>query len=181
MRLIEITPITTALLTSSSATESSPVYSSGEPVRSEEMRVSTDGKRIYSATTAFDAQAFQITTVTVATPGVFTKVAHGLSANQPIKFYTSTGLTTWSSITVGTQYYVKTVLSADTFTISTAAGGTALAMAGSGLDDLYLYYAQAAGQPAVTNTTYWTDAGPDPTLGPCSTRARPRRRRTPTR
>ena len=68
-------------------------------------------------------------TITVATPGVVTWTAHGLLANDPVIFRTSGTLPT--GITAGTVYYVKTVLSANTYTISATAGGSAINTTGS--------------------------------------------------
>lgn len=63
-------------------------------------------------------------TISVATPGVVTWEDHGLPANSPVKF-TTTGVLP-SGLTAGTTYYVKTVLDADTFTVSATAGGSAI-------------------------------------------------------
>lgn len=68
--------------------------------------------------------------MSAATPGVVTKTAHGLTANTPIKFTAGTG-TLPTGVTDGTTYYVKTVSTADTFTISATPGGAALATTGS--------------------------------------------------
>lgn len=63
-------------------------------------------------------------TITVASPGVVTWTAHGLAVNTPVVFTTTGALPT--GLTAGTTYYVKTVLSADTFTVSATAGGTVI-------------------------------------------------------
>lgn len=68
-------------------------------------------------------------TITVATPAVITWVGHGLSVNAPIKFATSGALPT--GITAGTTYYVKTVVSDDTFQISATQGGAAINTTGT--------------------------------------------------
>jgi N4-gp56 family major capsid protein len=52
-----------------------------------------------------------------------TSVAHGLSVNDPIRFSAKTGGTL---PTVGTVYYVKTVNSATTFTLSATVGGAVM-------------------------------------------------------
>lgn len=71
-------------------------------------------------------------TISNATPGVVTKVAHGLLSNTPVKFSTTGALPT--GLTVGVTYYVKTVLTDDTFTVSATPGGAAIntTSAGSG-------------------------------------------------
>jgi hypothetical protein len=70
-------------------------------------------------------------TFTVASPGEVNLVAHGFAANDPVVFYNSGGALP-AAITAGTKYYVKTVLSADVFTISATAGGAAINFAGAG-------------------------------------------------
>lgn len=68
-------------------------------------------------------------TVTIASPGVFTKVAHGYAVNDPVVLSTTGALPT--GLTAGTVYYVKTVPTADTFTVSATAGGTVINTSGS--------------------------------------------------
>ena len=68
-------------------------------------------------------------TVTIATPGVITKVAHGFVANDPFVPTTTGALPT--GMTAGTKYFVKTVSTADTFTFSATAGGAAINTTGS--------------------------------------------------
>lgn len=58
-----------------------------------------------------------VVTISIASPGVVTWVAHGLTADDVIKFTTTGALPT--GITAGTAYYVKPI-SADTFQLSTA-------------------------------------------------------------
>jgi hypothetical protein len=67
-------------------------------------------------------------TVTMATgtPGVITDTAHGLAANTPVKFTTTGALLT--GLTAGTTYYVKTVIDADSYSVSATAGGSAIAL-----------------------------------------------------
>jgi len=68
-------------------------------------------------------------TVTIASPGVFTKSAHGYAINDPVVFSTTGALPT--GLTAGTVYYVLTVPTADTFTVSTSVGGSAVNTSGS--------------------------------------------------
>lgn len=65
-------------------------------------------------------------TVTMATgsPGQITDTGHGLAANTPVKFTTTGALLT--GLTAGTTYYVKTVVDADTYTVSATPGGSAI-------------------------------------------------------
>ena len=93
----------------------------------------------------------KVTTVTIsqASPGVITKVAHGLAANDPVVFTTSGTLPT--GLTAGTKYFVKTVLDADTFTVSATAGGAAIntSSAGSGTHSMTWLYS------AVSSDMHW--------------------------
>lgn len=69
-------------------------------------------------------------TVTIATPGVVSKTAHGLTTNDPVYFTTTGALPT--GITAGTTYYViATGLTADAFQFSTTVGGSAVNTTGS--------------------------------------------------
>lgn len=68
-------------------------------------------------------------TISIASPGVVTWTAHGRKANDPIRFTTTGALPT--GLATATTYYVKTVLDANTFTLSTTAGGSAISTTGS--------------------------------------------------
>jgi len=68
-------------------------------------------------------------TVTIAAPGVFTWTAHGLAVGDAVQFTTTGALPT--GITASTTYYVKTVASADTFTVAATAGGSAITTTGT--------------------------------------------------
>jgi hypothetical protein len=70
-------------------------------------------------------------TISSASPGVVSLVAHGFSVNDPVIFY-NTGGALPAAITAGTTYYVKTVLTSGTFTISATPGGTAINTASTG-------------------------------------------------
>jgi len=68
-------------------------------------------------------------TISIASPGVITFTAHGLVATDPVVFTTSGTLPT--GIVAGTTYYVKTVLTTDTFTITATPNGTVIDTSGS--------------------------------------------------
>ncbi len=68
-------------------------------------------------------------TVTIASPGVVSFTSHGLVAGDGVVFSTTGALPT--GITAGTRYFVKAVLSANTFTISATNGGTVINTTGS--------------------------------------------------
>lgn len=57
--------------------------------------------------------------------------SHGFAANEPVVFSNSGGALP-AALTAGTVYYVKTIVSANTFTVSATAGGTAINMATTG-------------------------------------------------
>lgn len=70
-------------------------------------------------------------TITVGTPGVVSWTGHGLQAGQPVVFSTTGTLPT--GLTAGTVYYVSaTGLTADAFSVSATAGGTAIDTTGAG-------------------------------------------------
>lgn len=80
-----------------------------------------------------DASAPKVLTgvsMTAASPGIATKVAHALAVDTPIKFTAGSG-TLPTGVTDGTTYFVKTVPSADTFTVSATKGGVAIVTTGS--------------------------------------------------
>jgi hypothetical protein len=89
-------------------------------------------------------------TITIAAPGVVTWTDHGLSANSTIRFTTTGALPT--GLAAGTTYYVKTVLSPNTFTVSASAGGAAITTSGtqSGVQTALVWYGTAV--VAVANT-----------------------------
>jgi hypothetical protein len=89
-------------------------------------------------------------TITIAAPGVVTWTDHGLSVNDTIRFTTTGALPT--GLAAGTTYYVKTVLSPNTFTVSASAGGAAITTSGtqSGVQTALVWYGTAV--VAVANT-----------------------------
>ncbi len=80
----------------------------------------------------------QTVTITIASPGVFTAVGHGLIAGDIVTFTTTGGLP--SGLTAGTLYYVISAgIGADVFRVSTSRGGSAVVTTGSqsGVHTLY--------------------------------------------
>lgn len=71
-------------------------------------------------------------TITNASPGVVTYAGNGSIPGTPVVFTTTGALPT--GLTAGTTYYVKTNVTADTFTVAATVGGTAIntSSAGSG-------------------------------------------------
>ena len=92
-------------------------------------------------------------TITIAAPGVVTWTAHGLSVNDTIRFTTTGALPT--GLAIDTTYYVKEVLSANTFTVSTSAGGAAVTTSGSqsGTQTALVWYGVAVVAVADTEVT----------------------------
>lgn len=90
-----------------------------------------------------------LTSISNASPAVFTRTAHGEAANDPIVLSTSGSLPT--GLTVGTTYYIKTVLTADTFTVSAIPGGAAIntSSAGSGTHSITGIYS------SLSSTAQW--------------------------
>lgn len=70
-----------------------------------------------------------VVTMTIAAPGVMTWTAHGLAVDQPVVFTTTGALPT--GLVAGTTYYVKTVPTADTFSVASTVGGTAITTTGT--------------------------------------------------
>lgn len=67
-------------------------------------------------------------TVTIASPGVWTRAGHGFVANRPVRLTTTGALPT--GFTAGTVYYVRSP-STDTFQLSATPGGAAINATGS--------------------------------------------------
>lgn len=113
----------------------------------------------YSTATRLNNQYLQKTidtsigaaTMTIASPGVISRTAHGLSIGETISFTTTGALPT--GVVAGTTYYVITAgFTANAFRISATSGGTAINTTGtqSGVHTLYRRTSiQAAGQSTV--------------------------------
>jgi len=75
-------------------------------------------------------------TITIASPGVITATGHGLAVGRRVGFSTTGTLPT--GIAASTIYYVVSVPTADTFTISATSGGSAINTSGSQSGTHYL-------------------------------------------
>lgn len=95
-----------------------------------------------------------------ASPAVVTWSGHGLSANTPIYFATTSTMPT--GITANTVYFVKTVLSVDTFTISSTVGGGAINTSSSYSGVLTGFIPSYA---TMTNSNFSSSSGTDTTSG----------------
>lgn len=79
---------------------------------------------------AYLRESVGTTTMTIANPGVFTKVSHGLVAGDRVYFTTTGALPTGlSALTV--YYVIAAGLTADAFQLSTTAGGSAIVTSGT--------------------------------------------------
>lgn len=98
-------------------------------------------RRYYSSTTFgaalqhggadTNAVTTALTSISNASPAVITTAAtNTYNSGTPIKFTTTGALPT--GLTVGTQYYILTILSSTTFTVSASVGGAAINTSGAG-------------------------------------------------
>ena len=104
-------------------------------------------------------------TISIAAPGVVTWTGHGLSVNDTIRFTTTGALPTGLAINI--TYYVKTILSANTFTVSASAGGAAITTSGtqSGTQTALVWYGTAVVAVANTEVTVATVTVPGWAMG----------------
>jgi hypothetical protein len=68
-------------------------------------------------------------TVTIASPAVFTKVAHGFAVGTILTFTTTGALPT--GLSIATNYFIVSVPTADTFTVSTTRAGSPVTTSGT--------------------------------------------------
>lgn len=80
--------------------------------------------------TFFTSSGSSTVTLAITSPGQVTWTSHGKSVNAAVTFSVSGGSLP-TGLTAGTTYYVKTVLDANTFTVSATPGGTAINFTGS--------------------------------------------------
>lgn len=93
-------------------------------------------------------------TITVASPGVVTRVAHGLSNDTKISFSTTGSLPT--GLTAGLTYYTRNV-TANTFEVSATSGGSSINTSGtqSGTHSLWVMRTeQSLTKTEITPSTY---------------------------
>lgn len=95
----------------------------------------SDGYQRYTFAANEDSGGFT-STITIASPGVITATGHGLTVGRRVGFSTTGALPT--GISASTIYYVVSVPTADTFTISATSGGSAINTSGSQSGTHYL-------------------------------------------
>lgn len=113
----------------------------------------------YTVTSSYTGHTATVT-ISNASPGVVTWVDHGLVADDPVYFTTTNTLP--SQITQGTVYFVKTVLTGNTFTISTTPGGAAINTSGTGSGVIKGFHPS---QIVMANTNFSSTTGTDSTAG----------------
>ena len=94
-----------------------------------------------------------VVTISIANPAVVGRVAHGLVANQTIKFTTTGALPT--GLTVGTEYYVISPLT-DSFNVSATYNGTLVVTSGtqSGVHTCFTYEPKLLENFNILNNTF---------------------------
>jgi hypothetical protein len=104
-------------------------------------------------------------TISITAPGVVTWTNHGLSVDDTIRFTTTGALPT--GLAINTTYYVKTILSANTFTVSTSVGGAAVTTSGtqSGTQTALVWYGVPVVAVANTEVTVATITVPGWAMG----------------
>jgi Flp pilus assembly protein TadG len=116
--------------TSCSSTSSSLVFNGAPPGTFSYNNYLPDAGANATVNTCSDITTFTTYfTVTIASPAVFTKVNHGLAVGDQVVLSTTGALPT--NLTKYSRYYVKTVPTANTFTVSTTSGGAAVNTSGS--------------------------------------------------
>lgn len=96
----------------------------------------SDGYQRYTFASTEDSIGGFTSTITIASPGVITATEHGLTVGRRVGFSTTGTLPT--GISASTIYYVVSVPTADTFTISVTSGGSAINTSGSQSGTHYL-------------------------------------------
>lgn len=89
-------------------------------------------------------------TITIASPGVVSWVAHGLQRSDPIKFTTTGALPT--GITAGTTYYLAGTVNANQFSLATAPNGAVINTSGTQSGTHTAIYAPWGDGDGVTTT-----------------------------
>lgn len=95
-------------------------------------------------------------TFTTGTPGVVNLTAHNLVAGDTFMFGVSHGGRLPGSLTFLTTYYVKDVLTADTFTISSTNGGAALAFTTAYTGTYYLFQSGTQANMTTVDMVEWS-------------------------
>lgn len=130
-----------------SAYSAATVYYTGQQVRDD-----TEHKAYESATGAAPVTV----TITIATPGVVTQTAHGLTNGTTVAFSTTGSLPT--GLVAGTVYYVVNAAT-DTYEVSATSGGSSIATSGTQSGTHSVISSPNKGN-ALSDATKWIDLGP---------------------
>ena len=87
------------------------------------------------------------------------QAAHGFSANGPVRFVDGGSAVAPAGVTLNTQYFVKTVISTDSYTIAPVSGGTAISYtdAGSGTMQVPLMWGNTGATDITVNSAAFYD------------------------
>lgn len=154
--MLVIPPITIddTVLTDNSVAETVAAYSASTVYKTDDEVRSDTTHRIYTSALGLAATV----TMTIASPCVVTKAAHGYSNGTPVAFTTTGALPT--GITAGTVYYLINV-AADTFQIAATVGGTAINTSGSQSGTHTATFNPNKGNdPTTDDGSHWIDTGP---------------------
>ena len=132
-----------------------------------------DGSRTVNYVLSYNSGTSATFTVTLASPGVFTATAHGLSINDTVYLTTTgtlpTGLTvstgTFGQVSTTTPYYVIAAgYTANTFELSTSVGGAAINTSGGqtgvhtfvqGTNEIDIQSCNNQGDSCASNNSIW--------------------------
>lgn len=153
-KIIRPFAVNDAALISTTVTESVAAYDAATVYKLDDTARSDTEHRIYRST----AGAAATVTMTIASPAVISKAAHGYANATPVAFSTTGALPT--GITAGTIYYIVNQ-AADTFQISATVGGSAINTSGSQSGVHTAVFNPNKGNDPTTDTgTHWIDIGP---------------------
>jgi hypothetical protein len=153
MIIIDPVIVTDAVLTSTNVPNEFPSYLA-DGVYGPDDQVIVDAADLHDVYRQLAGVTMAVT-LTIATPCVVTKTAHGLLANAPIKLNTTGALPT--GITAGATYYVLAPTT-NTFNISATPGGAAIATTGS-QSGIHTLTSNSIGHYPLTSPTYWVRVG----------------------
>ncbi len=153
MRLIEPETVNDSVLTATNVSETlaiysaSTVYYTGQQVRDDATNTAYESNAGVAPVTV---------TITIASPGVVTQVAHGLTNGTTVAFSTTGALPT--GIVAGTVYYVVNAAT-DTYEVSATSGGASINTSGTQSGTHSVISSPNKGN-ALSDASKWIDIGP---------------------
>ncbi|HYD58976.1 MAG TPA: hypothetical protein VEC35_01380 [Noviherbaspirillum sp.] len=152
MDVIEPISVTDSVLFASNVFENDyPAWANNVAYALGDRRILTSTHKIYESVKATSSLAV---TISIASPGVVTWAAHGLSSGTPVSFATSGALPT--GLAAATTYYVVNPTT-DTFQVAATAGGAAINTSGSQSGTHTATAQSNYNRSPDTNTTFWTE------------------------